>query len=173
MKLTASGVTNCAAIVRSPSFSRSSSSTTTTKRPARISSIASSILANGLVSRSVTALIAPSYPRSPRRHEPLDVLREDVDLEVHGTAGDKLAERRGRERVRDERDREGVLEQLGDGQGDSVDRDRPLLDAEAEDLRRRFDNDAQALAFRLDGADAADRVDMALDDVPAQRLTRP
>ena len=31
MKLIASGVTNCAAIVRSPSFSRSASSTTTTK----------------------------------------------------------------------------------------------------------------------------------------------
>ena len=33
MKLTASGVTNCAAMVRSPSFSRSSSSTTTTNFP--------------------------------------------------------------------------------------------------------------------------------------------
>ena len=43
MKLIASGVTNWAAIVRSPSFSRSSSSQTTTIRPARISSIASSI----------------------------------------------------------------------------------------------------------------------------------
>src|ERR1700722_6381291 len=37
MKLMASGVTNSAARVRSPSFSRSSSSTTTTMRPARIS----------------------------------------------------------------------------------------------------------------------------------------
>ena len=46
MKLIASGVTNWAAIVRSPSFSRSSSSQTTTIRPARISSIASSIAAN-------------------------------------------------------------------------------------------------------------------------------
>ena len=46
MKLIASGVTNWAAIVRSPSFSRSSSSQTTTIRPARISSIASSIGAN-------------------------------------------------------------------------------------------------------------------------------
>jgi hypothetical protein len=60
MKLTASGVTNCAAIVRSPSFSRSSSSTTTTKRPARISSIASSIPANGLVWGSGTAVTEPS-----------------------------------------------------------------------------------------------------------------
>ena len=47
MKLIASGVANCAASVRSPSFSRSSSSQTTTMRPARISSSASSIVANG------------------------------------------------------------------------------------------------------------------------------
>ena len=47
MKLMASGVTFAAAIVRSPSFSRSSSSTTTIIRPARIASMASSIGANG------------------------------------------------------------------------------------------------------------------------------
>src|ERR1035441_3004746 len=40
MKLIASGVTNSAASVRSPSFSRSASSTTTTMRPARISATA-------------------------------------------------------------------------------------------------------------------------------------
>ncbi len=49
MKLIASGVANCAAIVRSPSFSRSSSSQTTTIRPARISSSACSIVAKGVV----------------------------------------------------------------------------------------------------------------------------
>jgi hypothetical protein len=43
MKLIASGVANCAAIVRSPSFSRFSSSQTITIRPRRISSSASSI----------------------------------------------------------------------------------------------------------------------------------
>ncbi len=40
MKLIASGVTRSAAIVRSPSFSRSSSSTRMTMRPARIASMA-------------------------------------------------------------------------------------------------------------------------------------
>jgi hypothetical protein len=43
MKLIASGVTFSAAMQRSPSFSRSSSSTRTTMRPARISSSADSI----------------------------------------------------------------------------------------------------------------------------------
>ena len=49
MKLIASGVANWAASVRSPSFSRSSSSQTTTIRPARMSSIASSTVANLLI----------------------------------------------------------------------------------------------------------------------------
>ena len=58
MKLIASGVTNCAAIVRSPSFSRSASSTTTTKRPERMSSIASSIVAKGdAVSGAFTSML--------------------------------------------------------------------------------------------------------------------
>ena len=50
MKLIASGVANCAAIVRSPSFSRSAASTTTTNLPSRMSSRAASMLANGVVS---------------------------------------------------------------------------------------------------------------------------
>src|SRR5579871_6250880 len=47
MKLMASGVTFSAAKVRSPSFSRSSSSTTTIIRPARISATALSTSQNG------------------------------------------------------------------------------------------------------------------------------
>ncbi len=46
MKLTASGVAFSAAMSRSPSFSRSSSSTTMSMRPARISSMPSSIETN-------------------------------------------------------------------------------------------------------------------------------
>jgi len=46
MKLTASGLTHSAAIVRSPSFSRSSSSATRTISPRRIRRRASSMLAN-------------------------------------------------------------------------------------------------------------------------------
>ena len=52
MKLTASAVMQSAAITRSPSFSRSGESTTTTMRPARISSRASSTVANGESTRS-------------------------------------------------------------------------------------------------------------------------
>ena len=47
MKLIASGVANWAAMTRSPSFSRSGASTTTTNLPWRMSSIASSMVAKG------------------------------------------------------------------------------------------------------------------------------
>ena len=59
MKLIASGVIICAAMTRSPSFSRSSSSSTTTILPARMSAIASSIESNGER--------GGSPPRAPRR----------------------------------------------------------------------------------------------------------
>ena len=60
MKLIASGVANCAAMVRSPSFSRSAASTTTTILPCRISSIASSTVANGLWDWTDDALMGSS-----------------------------------------------------------------------------------------------------------------
>src|SRR5580698_5260398 len=69
MKLIASGVTNSAASVRSPSFSRSSSSTTMTIRPALISATASITSAN-INPPSTTQLIRriPSYGRRRKRN---------------------------------------------------------------------------------------------------------
>ncbi len=63
MKLIASGVANCAAIVRSPSFSRSGASTTTTILPARMSSIASSIVENAVSGTDASSdFTSSSYP---------------------------------------------------------------------------------------------------------------
>ena len=71
MKLIASGVANCAASVRSPSFSRSSASQTTTILPARMSSMASSIVANGVRTALMSAPPASAFPRtSPARPPP-------------------------------------------------------------------------------------------------------
>ncbi len=53
MKLTASGVTFSAAMQRSPSFSRSSSSTRMTILPCRMSSRASGMVARGIVENSL------------------------------------------------------------------------------------------------------------------------
>jgi hypothetical protein len=55
MKLTASGVAFSAAMMKSPSFSRSASSTTITILPARMSSIASSIVEN--IDRSIVSCV--------------------------------------------------------------------------------------------------------------------
>ena len=102
MKLIASGVANCAAIVRSPSFSRFSSSQTTTIRPRRISSIASSIGRErcSLAAARAPALSSSGFCRSralwrgltassgsfftAALHEPLGVAGDQVHLEVHG-----------------------------------------------------------------------------------------
>src|SRR5947209_7806994 len=113
MKLIASGVANCAATTRSPSFSRSGASTTTTKRPCRMSSIASSTVANGVTSRRtlIRAIVAPSPG-----DQALDVLRQDVDLEVDGGPGLQAGERRRGERVRDERDLDALVVELRDGE---------------------------------------------------------
>ena len=64
MKLTASGVTRSAAMTRSPSFSRSSSSTTRIIRPWRMSSIAASIVANPARSPCIMTASLP-LPAAP------------------------------------------------------------------------------------------------------------
>src|SRR3954466_14390503 len=65
MKLIASGVTFSAASIRSPSFSRSSSSTRTIIRPARISSIALGTSVNGAFGSMVTQSLAKREPLAP------------------------------------------------------------------------------------------------------------
>src|SRR6185437_15749538 len=110
MKLIASGVTNWAAIVRSPSFSRSSSSQTTTILPSRMSSRACSIVANValvlVLMRGLRSCVGPD--------ESLHVLREDVDLDVHPRPGHQPPQRRALERLGDQRDREAVVAQRAD-----------------------------------------------------------
>src|SRR5689334_15989005 len=89
MKLMTSGVTCSAAIVRSPSFSRSSSSTTMIMRPSRKAATASSIEANDalrFVALFPFCFIAfPVFPPSRLRadfHRPEDVLPEHVALQI-------------------------------------------------------------------------------------------
>src|SRR2546423_2834870 len=170
MKLIGSGVANWAAIVRSPSFSRSAASTTTTNLPARMSSIASSIVAK-MVSRSVVALMTASYRGSGSRPgEALDVFRQDVGLEIDRGARLESAKRRLGKRVRNERDREADRVERRDRQRDSVDGDRALLHAVAQDVGRRVDPDPTSVALRLHRTHVADPVDVPLDVVATERL---
>ena len=93
-----SGVANSAAMMRSPSFSRSSSSTTTTISPRPMAATASSILAK----RHLRSVILPG-------EEAFDVLGGDVDLEVDAVARALAAERGDRGGVRDDGDGEAVV----------------------------------------------------------------
>src|SRR4029450_2235667 len=77
MKLIASGVIFSAAMVRSPSFSRSSSSTTMIIRPWRNAATASSMDANGDFGRRGCAISAPGQLERTG-----DVLADDVALEI-------------------------------------------------------------------------------------------
>src|SRR3954451_1603495 len=113
MKLIASGVVNCAAIVRSPSFSRSSSSQTTTILPARMSSIASSMVLNVACSGTV--------------HQLLDVLGEHINLQVHDAPGGGLPERLALERLRDQGHGEAAAVHGGHCKRHPVNGDRTLL----------------------------------------------
>src|ERR1051326_3612850 len=124
MKLIASGVANCAAIVRSPSFSRSAASTTTTNLPWRMSSIASSTVAKP-AARSVASIRRIVVSGGA---ESLRVLREQVDLDVELVAGRGRRERRVLERERNERDLDPVLAQRRDRERDAVDGNRALFD---------------------------------------------
>src|SRR5690348_8090016 len=113
MKLIASGVTNSAARTRSPSFSRSSSSTTITKRPARISSRAASTAAkracpdvrdaiappNEIAPRSAELSVAPDRRKANSAGltgagQALHVFRENIRLDVHSVARRSGAETR-------------------------------------------------------------------------------
>src|SRR5689334_15528092 len=111
MKLMASGVTFSAAIIRSPSFSRSSSSTMMTMRPSWTSTMASSILANCIGFQKI-----------------LNVFCDDVELQVDGIAGLGGLEVGIFERVRNYCDGKDAPIQRRDGKTDTVNRNRAFLD---------------------------------------------
>src|SRR6266849_10885137 len=96
MKLMCSGVTSSAATTRSPSFSRSSSSTTITNLPAAKSEIASGTVASPIRYLILLAQVAGH------------VSRHHVRLDVDHAPGAIASGNRDLERVRDERHLEGA-----------------------------------------------------------------
>src|SRR5882724_1520253 len=135
MKLTASGVANWAARVRSPSFSRSSSSQTTTMRPRRISSIASSTLANGgaapvfcVVVPSaflVSAIVSRPFLVFQWCHQALHVLPYQVGLDVELASRHRVAEVGPKQGLGDQRYLQPVSAEPRHREADAVERDRP------------------------------------------------
>src|SRR3712207_4520438 len=96
MKLMSSGVTSSAAMVRSPSFSRSSSSQTMTILPACMSSTISSIGLNGIFDAPLEVLHLSD--------QPLHVFGDDVRLQVYVISHPQLAEIRLLAGLRQDRD---------------------------------------------------------------------
>src|SRR5438046_2603340 len=112
MKLMCSGVTSSAATTRSPSFSRSSSSTTITNLPAAKSEIASGTVASPMRYLILLAEVAGH------------VAGHDVRFEVYHTAGAVASRDRDLEGVRDQGhlDGAGRLGHRGHRQAASVHR---------------------------------------------------
>src|SRR5215212_6109017 len=126
MKLISSGVTSDAAQIRSPSFSRSSSSATMTSLPAAKSTIACSTVENGMAVREIGVSSGEngSSRGGIRRHELTDVLPDHVRLDVNAVAGAERAERGMSPGVFDQRQLKnpGSRERVH-GETDAVDRD--------------------------------------------------
>src|SRR5918993_634877 len=158
-----SGVAFAAAKMMSPSFSRSSSSTTTTALPAAMSAIARSTESN----RTPISEL-PFGGRVAETDQPLDVLGDDVDLEVHGVTGLLEAERGAGEGLRDQRDDEALVLELGDGQGDPVDGDGSVEHDVAPDVRGQRDLDEVPVFTGRAADDRARGVDVPLDNVPPE-----
>src|SRR5262249_46685438 len=108
--------------------------------------------------------------RAVALQQPLHVPGQDVRLEVDAVARGKFTERGHLQGVRNERDLEPVVGQRGHGEAHAGDRDRTLLHQEAAKRGGSADAHAGAVALRLAGDDLADAVDVALDDVAAERL---
>src|SRR5262245_16097742 len=127
MKLIASGVTFSAAIVRSPSFSRSSSSTTMTISPRPMASTASSMRAKGDgFLRAPFAISMRCFMFGHRQCEPCQLRRanhvfaDHVAFEVHAIANLRRAQVRVRHRERHDHDVEAIDSEGGDCETDAV-----------------------------------------------------
>src|SRR5260370_19292857 len=161
MNAIVSGVTFSAAMTRSPSFSRSASSTATTSSPRLIAAMAFSILVNGTTTSGLRSWSGED--------QTLDVLGDDVRFEVHGIAGVANPERGHREGVRDEGDTEPVVGGVGHGEADAVDGDGSLLDDVAQERLGGADREAGgARGFGGAAGGPPDRGDLGLDEGAAR-----
>src|SRR2546430_16136140 len=185
MNATSSGRASSAAIVRSPSFSRSSSSTTITIFPRRMSSMASLTDANGpagattrgrfAVMRFTFLMPTPMSlgSRSRSFYETLDVLGEHVGLDVHEIAGRQRAECRALGGVWDKGDLKERLAEGRDRERDAVERDEALHHEVAGEALRHGEAQSRRAAALLTAADElCRRVPVSLDEVAAEGRRR-
>src|SRR4028119_1414826 len=165
MKFMSSAVTSSAAIVRSPSFSRSSSSQTITILPALMSSSISSIGLNG-ISRSPLGM--GNFPACPGLHEPLDVLSYYIGLQVDAGPDPELAEVGVGTAGGEDGCGEAVLVDGDRREAYAVDADAALFDRVAQHRRRRPERPNLRIALGPHVEHLADAVHVPLHDVPPE-----
>src|SRR5512143_2422801 len=173
MKLIASGVTNSAARVRSPSFSRSSSSTSMTILPSRMSARASSIFESGIPAPPFLriSVIFQKIQRdaAPTAFEALeDVFPDDVGFEVDPLPRPHDTKGRSFEGDRDDGQFDSVPADGADRKTDAVDGHRPLVNHELHYRRIGLDMEYPGFPHRADFPDHARTVHVAIADVPPQ-----
>src|SRR3984957_17113641 len=175
MKLMASGVTNWAAMVRSPSFSRSSSSTRMTILPARMSAMAPAMRSVSLGSMvrgmGLGGCASGRSCGQPGSHVP----REQVHLEVDPVAGGEIAQAGDLQRDGDEHDVEGGVLSVShgvDGEAHAAHRDRALLGHEALQARGQREGRRRGLSDRVSLEEGSHLVDVPRDDVTPQTVAR-
>src|SRR3990167_5102133 len=188
-KLIASGVTLSAAIVRSPSFSRSSSSTMMRIFPARNASPASSMRANGLVWRAPLAILigvfflfialmrhlSRSYSRQRQSRQFCgadDVLPDDVHFEIHAVAELGTAQIRIRHREGNDLHVEPVDAKTRNRQADAIYRNGALVYEKGREVRGKTHGEPVKIGVGPQLLDVADRVDVPLDEVAAHPAVR-
>ena len=169
-------------MTRSPSFSRSSPSQTTTILPRRMSSIASSIVENGesrcsrlgrcALGALVIRLLSRSWSFREALQQALDVAGEDVALDVHAVARARRPEGGALEGLGDQRDLERRRRSSArDGEADArrsrSSRARRRSGASSRAARRAR---RRAKPSSLTSATSAGAVDVALDDVAAEAV---
>src|ERR687890_1592125 len=133
MKFMSSGVTSSAAIVRSPSFSRSSSSQTMIILPALISSMISSIGLNGILHAPLWRLYTLVQPR---QQQPLHVLADHIGLQVHLVTYREALQSRSLPSLGQYRDGKRPLSHRDESEADTIYTHAPFLDCISENARR-------------------------------------
>src|SRR6266699_3311834 len=152
MKLIASGVTFSAAIMRSPSFSRSSSSTMTIMRPSCISAMASSIVANCIWLQQA-----------------FYILCQDIELQVDRIFRPGCPQVRIFERIWNYCDRKNIrIQQRSYSQADAVHGDRSLFDKVTLSAFRIFHFKIPGVTSPHEFTDMANTVNVTLQDVSAE-----
>src|SRR5882672_1215699 len=177
MKLMSSARTLVAAMMRSPSFSRSSSSSMTTISPARTAATMSSVESSAVQAASVFARVPMFFQELHAEAafvvaaaESLEVASDHVDLNINSVAQAIPADHRDRLRVRYYVDLKKVAAHRIDREAHAVDCDRALLRHVARERLRQLDTEHRRAARGLELHDLADAVDVTLNEVAVERL---